>query len=301
MAEETAAGALMAGHTKDYPSFGQRIGGFFSGLTSEPESVKRQREDLRLQGASSSAFADKSQGQFGALGNEAAQGRDYLRRIAGGQQSISAEQLRQGLQQNMAGQRSMAAGASPGNAPMAARSAAMNMARMGSGLAGQQAVAGMQERQNAQKALQDSIMMQRQQELQASLQGRQNAISGFGGGTPEKSMLEQWQPVINMGIGAAGAAMSDKRLKKDIEDGDEKASRILKGLKSYSYKYKDEKHGKGDQYGLMAQEMEKSGLGHAVIDTPQGKAVHGAKAALSGLALTAALARRVEKLEGGKK
>jgi hypothetical protein len=271
-------------------------------ITQEPQSAQDLRGQLQQQGASSSGFADKSQGQFGALGNEAAQGRDYLRRIAGGQQSISAEQLRQGLQQNMAGQRSMAAGASPGNAPMAARSAAMNMARMGSGLAGQQAVAGMQERQNAQKALQDSILQQRQQELQASLGARQNAISGFGGVTPEKSILEQYQPLINAGIGAAGAAAkSDRRAKTDIEDGDEKAGRILKGLKSYSYRYKSEKDGKGKQFGPMAQEMERAGLGHAVMDTPDGKMVHGAKAAISGIALTAALARRVEKLEGGKK
>jgi hypothetical protein len=277
------------------------VGNGLQGITQEPGSTTQQREDLRQQGASSSGFADKSQGQFGALGNEAAQGRDYLRRIAGGQQSISAEQLRQGLQQNMAGQRSMAAGASPGSAPMAARSAAMNMSRMGSGLAGQQAIAGMQERQNAQKALQDSIMQQRQQEMQAALQARQNAISGFGGGTPEKSILEQYQPVIQAGIGAASMAASDERLKTDIEDGDAKSKRILSGLKSYSYNYKDEKYGKGKQFGPMAQDMEKAGLGHAVIDTPSGKMVHGAKAALSSLALAASLAKRVSKLEGGKK
>jgi hypothetical protein len=136
--------------------------------------------------------------------------------------------------------------------------------------------------------------------MQAALQARQNAISGFGGGTPEKTWLEQYEKPIQAGSQALALAASDKRLKTDIKDGDEDSKRILQGLKSYSYKYKDEKYGKGKQHGLMAQEMEKSGLGHAVIDTPDGKMVHGAKAALSGLALTAALARRVESLEKKK-
>jgi hypothetical protein len=47
---------------------------------------------------------------------------------------------------------------------------------MGAGLAGQQAVAGIQERQAAQNALNQMLMRQRQQELQAALQSRQTAM-----------------------------------------------------------------------------------------------------------------------------
>jgi hypothetical protein len=270
-----------------------------------PANIGDPARRARLEGigVAANGFAGEGQDGYNAMGLEAAASRDFLRQQASGQHSISAEQLRQGLQQNMAGQRSMAAGASPGNAPMAARSAAMNMSRMGSGLAGQQAVAGMQERQNAQKQLADMIMNQRQQDMQVALGSRQNATSAYGTtlGAKEKTTLEQYQPLIQAGVGAAALAASDERLKKDIVDGDEDSKRILQGLKSYSYKYKDEKYGKGTQHGPMAQDMEKAGLGHAVIDTPSGKMVHGAKAALSSLALAASLAKRVSKLEGGKK
>lgn len=125
-------------------------------------------------------FANAAQGQFGQLGRESAESRDHLRRLASGQDSISAEQLRQSLQQNLGGQMSMAAGARPGNAAMAARTAANNAANMGAGLAGQQAMAGIAERQAAQQSLANMLMQQRQQELQAALGARGQAIQGFG-------------------------------------------------------------------------------------------------------------------------
>jgi len=133
------------------------------------------------QAQQSSNFADLSQGNFGSLGKEAGAERSYLRRLASGQDSVSAEQLRQGLQQNIAGQMSMAASARPGMAPMAARAAMMNAGRAASGMAGQQALAGLQERQMAHQGLANMLMQQRQQELQAALQSRQNALSGYGG------------------------------------------------------------------------------------------------------------------------
>lgn len=173
----------------------------------EPESAKQKREDLNKQGGAASGFADQGQQGFGALGAEAQQSRDFLRRLASGQESISAEQLRQGNQQALASQRSMAASASPQNAAMAARTAAMNTGRIQMGLAGQQAQAGLAERQAAQQALANMILQQRQQDLQAALGSRQNAISAFGGVTPDKSMLEKWGGAV-----AAGAGMAAKGL-----------------------------------------------------------------------------------------
>ncbi len=256
-----------------------------------------RRAMLSETGLASNQFAEWNQGgsQAGAL--EAHRQREQLRRYASGQDSQSAEQLRQSLQQNQAAQMSNAAGASPQNSAMAARTGAMNMSRQGYGLAGQQATAGIQERSAANQALSDSIMKQQGLHMQGSLGARQTAASAYGATEDEKSALEKFGPAI----GAALATYSDRRLKKDIKGGDEDAKTALSKLRSYTYNYKDEKHGKGKQFGPMAQDMERAGLGHAVIDTPTGKMVHGAKAALSGLALTAALARRVEKLESGKK
>ncbi len=193
----------------------------------------------------------------------------------------------------------MAAGASPQNQAMAARTGAMNMQRASTGMAGQSALAGIQEQRSAQDALMQSIMAQRGQDMTGALGSRGNAVNAYQVVKPEKSDMEKYGSAV--GSGLSMIAMSDKRLKTEIEDGDAKAKSATEKLKAYSYKYKDEKHGKGDQFGPMAQDLEEAGLGHAVIDTPDGKAVHGAKAALSGIALTAALAKRVAKLEGKAK
>ena len=108
----------------------------------------------------------------------------YLQRIARGEDSVSAEQLRQGLQQNLGAQRSMAAGASPQNQAMANIQASRNAMTLGAGLAGQQAVAGMQERQQAQMALSQMLAERRAQE---------QAVG------PAATWLQKWGPAIGQG------------------------------------------------------------------------------------------------------
>lgn len=273
-------------------------------IGSDPGAEEERKRKARLYELAneSAGFAGQAQGTYGQLGTEAAQQREVLRRLASGQDSLSREQLRQGVQQNQAAQSSMAAGASPQNAAMAARTAAIQSARIGSGMSGAAALAGIQERQAANQGLANMILQQRGQDANVALQGRQNALAGFGAYTtpmtPEKSWLEKYGPALQGGIQAA--AMSDRRLKKGIKDGDDHANKVIAGLRAYAYKYKDERHGKGQQTGVMAQDLERAGLGHAVIDTPAGKMVHGAKAATSALGLVAALGRRVERLEGKK-
>lgn len=266
-------------------------------LTEESASTKKQRADLDETGLASNQFAEYNQGGYQALTGEAAAQRDALRRQALGQDSLSSEQLRQGLQQNLASQRSMAAGASPQNSAMAARNAAMNMGRAASGMSGAAATAGIQERQAAQNALSQMILQQRGQDLQGALGSRQNAISGYGGIKPEGTKLDQYAPLIKAG-GDVAAAISDERAKTGVQPADGRARSILDGLKAYTYRYKDASNGAGPQVGVMAQDMERAGLGHAVRDTPNGKMVDAGKAATSSLALTAALAERVKKLEG---
>jgi hypothetical protein len=283
---------------------GVATGGFSEVLpyvTNDPgaDQEKERRRLLYEQAQKSGAFADRGEAGFGQLGGEASAQRDYLRRLASGQDSVSAEQLRQGLQQNLAAQSSFAAGASPRNSAMAARTAAIQSARLGAGMAGQQAIAGLQERQMAHQGLSNMILQQRGQDMNVALQGRQGANAGYGAYTtpmtPEKSDAEKYGPIV---LGALTAAMkSDRRAKKNIRGGDREANAAIKGLRAYVYEYKNERDGKGKQLSPMAQDMERAGLGHAVIDTPEGKMVHGAKAATSALGLVAALGRRVERLE----
>jgi hypothetical protein len=174
----------------------------------ESESAVKKRDDLNLQGQSSSNFAGASEGRFGELGSQLSGEAQYLRDVARGGQSVSAEQLRQALGQNLSAQRSMAASAAPRDSTMAALMASRNAMQLGSGLAGQQALAGMQERQAAQRALMEALMQQRQQELQAALGGRQTAVGAYGGVTPEGSFIDKWAGPI---MGAATIATGGGR------------------------------------------------------------------------------------------
>lgn len=269
-------------------------------LNGESEDTKQQRAALESQGKEADRFALRGEQDFGAMTREAAASRQYLRDLAQGKNSVSAEQLRQGMQQGINAQASMAAGASPQNSAMAARTAMNNQASLGYGMSGQQAVAGLQERNDAQRALAEMILSQRQQDVNVALGSRQNAISGYGGYKPEGSWWDKNGQTVQA-AGSALAFLSDRRLKKDIKKGDGEARKVLRGLAAHSFKYKDERHGKGKQLGIMAQDLEKVGLKHAIIETPIGKAVDGGKVAASGLALVAALGRRVDKLEKGKR
>lgn len=284
------------------------IGGYLGSSSDEEERKKKLLEQ----------FAAQGQANYNSLGTEAAAQRDYLRSLASGQNSISAEQLRQGLQQQIAAQQSIAAGANPANASAAARQASINAMHAGTNMAGQQAIAGLQERQQAQQALSNMIMQQRQQEL-AAAQGSQ--------GAPLKSWIETYGPAIQGGLSSYAAlnpkgsgtsapsgaqpapvrapgqdvgVYSDRRLKKGIKPGDAGANKMLEGLRAFTYSYKDERHGKGERTGVMAQDLERAGIKHAVIDTPAGKMVHGGHLATANTAMLAALGRRVAKIEASK-
>ncbi len=154
---------------------------------------------LQEQAQKSGGFADNAEYSYGRMGREAAAQRDYLGRLSRGEDSISAEQLRQGLQQNVSAQQSMAAGAPVRDQGVAARTAMINAGRLGSQAAGAQSLAGLQERQLANQSLANMIMTQRGQDVQAALGGRQTAVQGYGAnnaGTPEKSWIEQYGPII---------------------------------------------------------------------------------------------------------
>lgn len=234
-----------------------------------------------------------------------------LQALANGQNSVSALQLRQGLQQQLAGQQSMAAGASPQNQLMAARNAASNMMNLGSGLAGQQALAGLQERNAAWGQMAGLQQAQAQMNLQGALGGYNAATGAYGAAmqNPPQTWQQQYLPLIGSGLSAGGSTiqglgaagvLSDERAKKNVKPGDADAKKALGRLNAVSYDYKDDRNGKGKQFGIMAQDLEKAGLGHAVIDTSGGKLVHAGKAAAAALGLAASMHRRLNALEARK-
>lgn len=265
----------------------------FGFLGEESESAIAQRQNLEQQGKFGSVFADEGQHNYARGTADLADAADAMRRRASGQDSLSAEQLRQGLQQNLAAQRSMAASASPQNAVMASRNAMNNANRAGIGMSGQAATAGIQERAAAEQALAKILLEKRQQDAQVALGSRQNAISGYGGAKPEGSWMDKYGAATAQGLGWAA---SDRRLKTDIEKSpDAKWIDAFSKIPAYTFRYKDEKHGKGEQYGIMAQDLEKAGLGHVVRDEPDGKMIDGAKLAAANTAFLGALAREARK------
>lgn len=169
----------------------------------ESDSQKQQRSDLQNQANQADALRDYSTTGFGALGTEGDQMRGLLRDQATGATSFSAEQLRQGLQQQVAAQQAAAAAASPQNAAMGARTAMMNMGRAQAQMSGQAALAGIAERQAAAKAWSDALLAQRQQNMQAALGSSQNATNALTGQKPEGSTLDKWGGAVAAGAGYA--------------------------------------------------------------------------------------------------
>jgi hypothetical protein len=268
------------------------------------DAERKRRELLYAQAQGAGRFANQGERGYRALGQQGMGALSGLQALAQGQNSVSAEQLRQGLQQNLAGLQSQVASASPQNAAMMARTAAIQGGRLGAGLSGQQALAGLQERNQAQQQYAALLQALRGQDLQAALGSRQNAMSGYGApnaGAPEKSWWDKYGSALQGGASAIAAAMSDRRTKTGIKDGDKHARRAAESLGAHLFKYKNEGHGAGQQFGVMTDELKRAGLGHAVISTPQGEAVHGAKLATSTAAMVGSLARRLAKLEGAAK
>ena len=177
----------------------QRGKRWLGGLTNQP-GAEEQREGLQTQSGLAGNFAGVGEAGYGRLGGELGAETEYMRDIARGRESVSAEQLRQALQQQQAQAQSMSQGGPASAAPMMARTALLGAGRASSAMAGQQALAGIQERQAAQQALAQMLLGQRGQDLQAALGGRGHAIGALGGITPGQSPLQQYGGLIQGGL-----------------------------------------------------------------------------------------------------
>lgn len=150
--------------------------------------------------------------------------------------------------------------------------------------------------------------LQRQFQNQWMKATGQNAISAAEGNNNARSALAKGQMIAGIGqaadetaykVGGAMMGMSDERVKKDVKSFD--ADAFLSKLSGKKYKYKDEKHGKGEQTGVMAQDLEKTPEGAALVEeTSEGKAVDYGKASGLMMASLAELNQRLKALESKK-
>jgi hypothetical protein len=113
--------------------------------------------------------------------------------------------------------------------------------------------------------------------------------------------------ILGAGIGAAGTALaagaqaaSDKKLKKNVGDGEGAVIAFLDSLEPKTFDYRDEaKHGDGRRLGIMAQDAEKTPVGATfVFEAPEGKHLDLPKAASAMLASLAVIHQRLKKVEG---
>lgn len=102
--------------------------------------------------------------------------------------------------------------------------------------------------------------------------------------------------------GAVGAAVaSDRKLKKNVGDGDDDVKAFLDDLVAHTFEYKNKsQYGGGQRVGIMAQDAEKSGMGRGfVMNTPDGKMLDSARAVGAALAGLANVNKRLSAIERG--
>lgn len=115
---------------------------------------------------------------------------------------------------------------------------------------------------------------------------------------------------LDVGIGilktagpiAALAIASDERVKTDIRDTtDDELAELLSTFKPKAYAYRDPARGAGEQFGGMAQDLERTSLGRGMVSKDRAgvRQVDGGKAGMAALAGVALLYDKLKDLENG--
>jgi hypothetical protein len=267
-------------------------------------------------------FRDAQIGQLGQL-----QG------LASGQQKTAGELAAyRAAQQAGAQQQAMARMARGGDAVLAQRTAANNMAGISSNAAGQVQRSALEGQMAAQGLLTQAAGQGRGQDSQIQLANMdaqlkqmgmddqtrlgylsqmtglsiaqlQAQIAAMNGATQQQGLLG---PLLSAGgqVGAAAVPLmmaSDERAKTEISDARHEVDEMLEALMPKAYVYKDQsKHGVGRRVGIMAQDMAKTTAGRHVVIDDIGDGVMGLdtnKAISAALASAARLHERVRDLE----
>jgi hypothetical protein len=187
-----------------------------------------------------------------------------------------------------------------------ANTAAHNQAQA-SNLATKQDIANQNVAQSNQQQQYNKQLAQQDFDNKIKKAGGQSGVAlqnAQAAGANSAGAANAFNQMLGTAIGAGATAYSggankasDERGKKDIHEMD--SSDFLDKITGYKYKYKDpEKNGEGDNFGPMAQDLEKSDIGKSMVsDTPDGKMVDTNKAAMAALGVIADLHERIKKME----
>lgn len=237
---------------------------------------------------------------LGAPYQEQAQGllSQLQAQAAGRGPSLAREEYKTALDRALGAQRSIAAGARPGQQAMAQRMAAQGAGDVSAQLGNALMQARLAEQQNARQLLSQYLLGLRQQPSAA-----QGLLGGIGGYYMAKALGGGGQGGGGAGnvaqLAATGALLSDRRAKVNIRSGRSAADEFLEAVAPKTYRYRNEENGAGRRLGVMAQDLARARLSaHAVVDTPRGKVIDTSKLAGPLAAALGRLGERVKKLEG---
>lgn len=231
--------------------------------------------------------------------------------------SLAEVQMKAAQDRNLAQQLAAVQASRGGSAALNQRALLQSMGAAGRDIAQQSGVARMQERDNflnqaniANQGLRTDIAGKLNLDLmpKQNLQQWEMARVGAANQAQAQNAANRNQLTGALLGGAAqigAAAMSDEREKKDIKGADKDMKAFLDALTASNYEYKDTKKpgtAKGERYGVMAQDLEKSKVGKSMVEeTENGKQVNYGQALGAILASQAALNKRLDKMEKKKK
>lgn len=302
-------------------SQGQTPGSYNTPLQNNAQLVNGYTQgSQQAMGVAAPQMDPTQQAQFRAMQMAQAQ---QLQGVASGQQQgageLAVQRQMANAQAAQQAQANMVRGG--GNSGMAFRNAAVNQAGLAQSGVGQAQQAALSDQQAAQGQLanvtgqartQDQSLAQNNAQLtqQQTAQNNQANLGYLNGLTGENQAMLNAQTSAygasqaNKGaagglINSAGSILgmiSDRNAKTDIRDGGKDIDDMLDGLKAKTYRYKDERHGKGERPGIIAQDLEATRAGRdAVFDGPHGKTVDVNRALSAALAASARLNERMRK------
>lgn len=227
--------------------------------------------------------------------------------------SVAHEQLNQALQANEAGQLSQAAGIGGGNAFLARRTAANNIAGLNSKAGQDAALLRAQEVAAAQQNLGNVLGAQTDEAtkmygaktgfgLDYNRLGASTAAGDFANRTQQRQQDIGIAKDVATGAGSGAAAVaSDPALKSDIhEESPAAIHAFLEALQPSGFRYKDDEEEDPERHGIMTTDLKKSDIGRSLVrETPRGEGYDQGQGLGAAFEALADLHRRVSKMEGG--
>ncbi len=289
---------------------------FWYGENQADQTRLRQGFAQQLANTNGNIAAARANDNVGRM-EQAGANRMLYNQAAGIGPSVAQGQLNAGMQQGFAQALAMARSGRGANPYAAMRGAQTANGQLAAQTNQQAALLRLQEQQQAQQAYaqqlgmvrgQDQSLMQLGQQREGQYLQSQDAMNQAAinarvqqGQLAAQKRQQNFQLAGSIlgGIGGGAATLfSDERLKEDIKEDPAAARDFLEAVRGYHYKYKDQSLGSGPQYGVMAQDLERSSVGKTLVsETPIGKVVDTRRGFTAVLAAAADLHQRVKKLE----